>query len=422
MQEKTLINWLEYIETLELKEVELGIERIRPVFKKVVKLSSDTKIVVVGGTNGKGSTVEFLSQLLISNKKRVGTFTSPHLFNFNERIRVNGIPVSDKQITDRFKLIEENRGSVQLTYFDFSTLAALSLFSDLNLDVLVLEIGLGGRLDPVNVVDPDLSILTNVELDHQERLGNDRESIGREKAAIFRKKKIVILGQHDLPNAVVEQTHRLGNKVFKIGREFDYKVDDSLKEWMYEFKAEKSTYLTRLQLPSLSVSSLSCALTAFLALGYELDMNVNNVLSKTYLKGRCELIDNRFLVDVSHNASSAEYLSSFIKRNFKSEIQITAVLGVMKGKDINSIIKPFKKKVSKWYLTSPDNKRAMKTEELLTVLGLDTEARVSQVKSVSNACTKAHQETPKGSLIIIFGSFYTAAEAFSAIKPLRSVA
>ena len=426
MYDKSLDQWLEYIGPLRPKDSDLGLEKIRPIYKKIVKLPLANKVIVVGGTNGKGSTVEFLTQLLILNNKRVGTFTSPHLFKFNERIRVNGEPITDKQIIDAFELIDKNRGTSQLTYFDFSTLAALYIFNNLNLDVLVLEIGLGGRLDPVNIVDSDIGILTNVELDHQEWLGKDREVIGEEKAAIFRRKKTVILGQHDMPQSVLEQTLRLQNKVFKVGKDFEYKVNDPLKEWAYAFNKSNQINLNKLKLGSLSVSSLSCALTAFIVLGNKLDLNVNDVLGRTHLNGRCEVIDRRFLIDVSHNASSAEYLAAFIKRNFSSEIEITAVLGVMKDKDVNSIIKPFSKRINKWFLTSANLKRSMRTDKLKTYLelqwDLNSEARISEVDTVNEACILAHQETSKEGLILIFGSFYTVAEAFLAINPLRSVA
>jgi len=256
MQLKSLDQWLEYIDLVRSTEIDLNLDRIRFIYKKIVKFSSATKVIVVGGTNGKGSTVEFLTQLLIFSKRKVGTFTSPHLFKFNERIKINGIPISDKMIIDAFELIEKSRGDTRLTFFDFSTLAALTIFSNLNLDVVILEIGLGGRLDPVNIVDSDISVLTNVELDHQEWLGKNREAIGKEKAAIFRDQKTVILGQHDIPKSVIEETLRLKNKVFRIGRDFEYTVNDSLEEWSFSWKNGNQINLDKLQLGSLSVSSL----------------------------------------------------------------------------------------------------------------------------------------------------------------------
>ena len=422
MKLDSLNSWLERIQSLGPKEIELGLERISPIYEKLIRPFIKSKTIVVGGTNGKGTTVEFLSQLLISKKRSVGTFTSPHLFNFNERIKVNGQAVPERYIINSFKLIEENRGSVQLTYFDFSTLAALLIFNEFKVDVMVLEIGLGGRLDPVNIVDSDIAILTNVELDHQDWLGNTREIIGKEKAAIFRSQKPVILGQHSIPESVFEKAIELQNQVYRVGGRFDYQVDGLQKKWSYSFSGQKAITFSQIHLNNLSVSSLSSALTAFCILEEDVKIDIEAVLKKTDLKGRCELIENRFLLDVSHNESSARYLSAFLERNFESDREISAVFGVMSDKDINSIIKPLLGRVKNWYATSPDIERSMDSNELSKLISLKSPSQVNQVKNVKEACLKAHEETGEGGLILIFGSFYTVAEAFPAIKLLRSVA
>ena len=422
MKLNSLNSWLEHIQSLGPKEIELGLERISPIYEKLIRPFIKSKTIVVGGTNGKGTTVEFLSQLLISKKRSVGTFTSPHLFNFNERIKVNGQAVPERYIINSFKLIEENRGSVQLTYFDFSTLAALLIFNEFKVDVMVLEIGLGGRLDPVNIVDSDIAILTNVELDHQDWLGNTREIIGKEKAAIFRSQKPVILGQHSIPESVFEKAIELQNQVYRVGGRFDYQVDGLQKKWSYSFSGQKAITFSQIHLNNLSVSSLSSALTAFCILEEDVKIDIEAVLKKTDLKGRCELIENRFLLDVSHNESSARYLSAFLERNFESDREISAVFGVMSDKDINSIIKPLLGRVKNWYATSPDIERSMDSNELSKLISLKSPSQVNQVKNVKEACLKAHEETGEGGLILIFGSFYTVAEAFPAIKLLRSVA
>lgn len=422
MKLNSLNSWLEHIQSLGPKEIELGLERISPIYEKLIRPFIKSKTIVVGGTNGKGTTVEFLSQLLISKKRSVGTFTSPHLFNFNERIKVNGQAVPERYIINSFKLIEENRGSVQLTYFDFSTLAALLIFNEFKVDVMVLEIGLGGRLDPVNIVDSDIAILTNVELDHQDWLGNTREIIGKEKAAIFRSQKPVILGQHSIPESVLEKAIELQNQVYRVGGRFDYQVDGLQKKWSYSFSGQKAITFSQIHLNNLSVSSLSSALTAFCILEEDVKIDIEAVLKKTDLKGRCELIENRFLLDVSHNESSARYLSAFLERNFETDREISAVFGVMSDKDINSIIKPLLGRVKNWYATSPDIERSMDSNELSKLISLKSPSQVNQVKNVKEACLKAHEETGEGGLILIFGSFYTVAEAFPAIKLLRSVA
>ena len=422
MKENSLEFWLDYIQTFGPKEIELGLERIKPIYEKLIKSKISSKVVVVGGTNGKGTAVEFLSRLLMTKNKTVGTFTSPHLFHFNERIKINGMPVSDELIIKSFKLIDESRGSTQLTYFDFSTLASLIIFNEFNVDFMVLEIGLGGRLDPVNVVDSDIAILTNVELDHQDWLGVDRESIGKEKADIFKFQKPVILGQHKVPSSVLENCAKMENQVFRVGEEFNYQVDDASRRWSYSFEGEKKVSFSNIELNGFSVSSLSCALTAFCLLEEEVNVDMDSALDALDLKGRCELIDKRFLLDVSHNESSAKYLASFIQRNFDDQIEINAVFGVMADKDVHSIIEPLIKRINKWYVTSPDIERSMPVEELGELIDSKSANEVKAIKSVKRACLKAQEDMEEGSLVLIFGSFYTVSEAFPALKLLRSVA
>ena len=421
-KENSLEYWLDYIQTVGLKEIDLGLQRIKPIYEQLIKSKIASKVIVVGGTNGKGTTTEFLGQLLVSKHKTVGTFTSPHLFNFNERIKINGKSVSDESIIESFKLIEESRGSTNLTYFDFSTLAALLIFNKSKVDYMVLEIGLGGRLDPVNIVDSDIAILTNVELDHQDWLGEDRESIGKEKADIFKLHKPVIIGQHEVPNSVHEKTLETKNQTFCVGKEFDYQVDDLNKKWTFTFKGERQVSYADIKLNSFSVSSISCALAAFCLLEEEISLDMDAVFNSVDLKGRCELIDNRYLLDVSHNESSARYLSSFIERNFEDRTVINAVFGVMEDKDVNAILEPLATRINKWYVTSADIERSMATEKLGDIINSKYPKDMELVGSVTEACIKAQEETEEGGLVLIFGSFYTVSEAFPALKLLRSVA
>ena len=421
-KENSLEYWLDYIQAVGPKEIDLGLQRIKPIYEQLIKSKIASKVIVVGGTNGKGTTTEFLGQLLVSKHKNVGTFTSPHLFNFNERIKINGKPVSDESIVESFKLIEESRGSTNLTYFDFSTLAALLIFNKSNVDYMVLEIGLGGRLDPVNIVDSDIAILTNVELDHQDWLGEDRESIGKEKADIFKLHKPVIIGQHEVPNSVHEKILETKNQTFCVGKEFDYQVDDSNKKWTFTFKGERQVSYADIKLNSFSVSSISCALAAFCLLEEEVSLDMDVVFNSLDLKGRCELIDNRYLLDVSHNESSARFLSSFIERNFGDGTVINAVFGVMEDKDVNSILEPLATRINKWYVTSADIERSMATEKLGDIINSKYPKDMELVGSVKEACMKAQEETEEEGLILIFGSFYTVSEAFPALKLLRSVA
>ena len=220
MNSNSLVDWLEYINLNRSEEGQFGLKRLEPIRNIILDSPIAKKVVVIGGTNGKGTTAEFLNNLLLQSDFKVGLYTSPHLFNFNERIRINGLPVSDLDIINAFREIEEIKGDVRLTYFDYATIAAFILFKKNSIDVAILEIGLGGRYDPVNLLDSDISILTNVELDHQKWLGNTREEIGEEKSAIFREGKTIIMGAAEMPETVLQKAEDLNSKTLQLGLDF----------------------------------------------------------------------------------------------------------------------------------------------------------------------------------------------------------
>ena len=224
MKSDLLEDWLDYIDSNRPLEGEFGLDRLSDISNKILSRPIASKVIVVGGTNGKGTTVEFLSNLIRKSKLKVGAYTSPHLFQFNERIRINNRSVSDNEIVNAFKRIDEIKGETKLTYFDYATLAAFQIFVSESLDVVILEIGIGGRHDPVNLVDSDISILTNVDLDHQAWLGNTIEKIGTEKSEIFRPKKVAILGSKEMPESVINRVHNNGNTAYQLGKTFLSKI------------------------------------------------------------------------------------------------------------------------------------------------------------------------------------------------------
>ena len=417
MPKRSLEHWLSYIEKLNPEEIELGLDRIRPVYEKLINSPLAKKIILVGGTNGKGSTVEYLSELLRDKNKRVGTYTSPHLFSFNERIRINGKECSDSSILNSFMTVERARESIPLTYFEFSTLAAIQIFSESELDVVILEVGLGGRLDAVNVVEPDISILTNVELDHQDWLGNNREVIGKEKADIFREGKPAVLAQKNLPKSVFQEAIRKEAVLYTLNADFGYEIDELADNWSYFFsKDDKNLTISKINLTNLSVESASAALTTFILLGEEFNEDLKKVIEKTNLKGRCELIKNKFLLDVSHNPAAVQNLKHFIRRNFKTRKKIVAVFGVMSDKDVLGMVEPIKKIVSRWYVTSPEIGRAMKTSKLTSLLRESTDSEIIEVDRVKDAVHRAFKDSSEETLILVLGSFYTVSEAVPVIE------
>ena len=415
---ESLGDWLKYIETLRPNENDFSLDRIRPLYQELIEGKFAENTVIVGGTNGKGTTVEFLQELTKSQGLRVGSYTSPHLFNFNERIRLDGNPVTDCQIIQAFKKIEKKRGSTRLTYFDFATLGAFIIFSEAQLDVAILEIGIGGRFDPVNLVSPDISILTNVDLDHQNWLGKTTEEIGKEKSAIFRENKPAILGQNNLPNSVKEEAKRMDAYLFELGE--DFRIELTKTGWTYLLNRKKDqVVIDGLKQDHLSIEAAACALTAFFLLGKENNPNLVNIINSTNLKGRCDLVNKRFLLDVSHNPASVLQLSRYIERNYKKDHKISAIFGVMQDKDISGMVQSIKKYVSKWYATSPDIERSLSSVDLTNLLSELVTEEVVPTKSIKEAINTASEE-PETELVLIFGSFHTISEAFRVIKELES--
>jgi dihydrofolate synthase/folylpolyglutamate synthase len=415
---KSLGDWLKYIETLRPNEEDFSLDRIRPVYEELVKNKFAESVVIVGGTNGKGTTVEYLQELAKSQGLRVGSYTSPHLFNFNERIRLNGNPVTDSQIIEAFKQIEQKRGSTHLTYFDFATLGAFIIFSEVQLDMAILEIGIGGRFDPVNLVEPDLSILTNVDLDHQNWLGTTTEEIGKEKAAIFRKNKPAILGQKNLPASVHEEAKRLGASVVELG--VDFKIEHKKTGWTYLLNNGKNqSIVDNLKEDNLSIEAAACALTAFFLLKDTPSPGLQEIINSTNLKGRCDLINKKFLLDVSHNPASVLQLSKYIESNYRPDQKISAIFGVMQDKEVTNMVRLIKKHVTKWYATSPNIERSLSVENLTEVLSEIVTEEVVPMKTIKEAINIALLGA-EDELVLIFGSFYTISEAFKIIKKLES--
>ncbi len=396
MNSNLLADWLEYINLNRSEEGQFGLKRLEPI-KNIVLDSPIAKIVVlIGGTNGKGTAAEFLNNLLLQSNFKVGLYTSPHLFNFNERIRINGLPVSDLDIINAFKEIEGIKGGIRLTYFDYATIAAFILFKKNSIDVAILEIGLGGRYDPVNLLDPDISILTNVELDHQKWLGNTREEIGEEKSAIFREGKTIIMGATEMPETVLQKAEGLNSKILQLGLDF---FEDEIKS------------------SNLNKESAACSVAAYKEIT-DHQINYKEILEKTSLLGRCD-VKGRFILDVSHNLASVKNLVSFINKKFKGR-SIKAVVGLMQDKDITGIIKEIKHVISEWYACSPDIDRAMPSTDLKELILKETHRKAEAFKSVDLAIKEAIKEDSTD-IVIVFGSFFTVSEAYEALSKLKQI-
>tara|TARA_B100000287_G_scaffold362751_1_gene356182 strand:+ start:300 stop:1496 length:1197 start_codon:yes stop_codon:yes gene_type:complete len=396
MDSNSLDDWLDYIDQNRPKEDEFGLERLRPIKDIIFESPIAKKVVVIGGTNGKGTSAEFLNNLLLKSNLNVGLYTSPHLFRFNERIRINGYPVSDSEIINAFKEIEKVKKETRLTYFDYATIAAFIIFIKNPLDVAILEIGLGGKYDPVNLLDADISILTNVELDHQKWLGNTREEIGAEKSAIFRDGKTIILGSKEMPSSVMRKVSELNSKTLQLG------IDFSEEE---------------IRTSNLNKESAACSIAAYKEIT-DIPIEFSETLKETNLLGRCD-VKGKFILDVSHNLASVKNLIDFLNQEYKSK-SIKAIVGLMQDKDINEIIKEIKHIISEWYACSPNIDRAMSSSNLEELISNETNSKVEAFESVDLAVKKALNED-SSDLVIVFGSFFTVSEAYEALSKHKQI-
>ena len=357
--------WLRRLETLSTREIDLGLERVAEVLGRMA-LEPPVRTILVGGTNGKGSSVEMLRALL-SGTGVVGTYTSPHVIRYNERIAVNGDPATDEQIVAAFEQVEAARRGVPLTYFEFGTLAALAVFAAKHVDTAILEVGLGGRLDAVNVVDPDASLITNVSLDHCEWLGHDVESIGREKAGIMRTGKPVVYADADMPASVGEAAEQLGARLIRAGRDYTWtRAEGGCWSWR-GMHAE----LSALDLPALrgpvQLQNAAGALALVEALGDEDRLereSVNRALTKLTLAGRMQTIrrEQEWLFDVAHNPAAASALAASLRE--RGAPVSVAIIGILDDKNVEGIVSSLAGCVDRWIAVTASSPRAIDAAEL----------------------------------------------------------
>jgi dihydrofolate synthase / folylpolyglutamate synthase len=410
-QTDTLIDtWLTRIEKLHPNAIDLGLDRVTTVAKRLNVLSFDCPVVMVGGTNGKGSCVTFLEAILSEANYQVGTYTSPHLISFNERIRIANISVDNALLCELFAEVEAACGSTTLTYFEFTTLTALLAFRRANPDVILLEVGMGGRLDAVNIIDPDIAIITMVDLDHTQWLGNDREKIGFEKAGIMRKNKPVICGDINPPQSILKYAEDSKANLYSLGKHFQYTKSKTGQSWQWQ---TDGVILFDLPLTKLPLQNAATAVMATVLLRYWLDISVECIhrgLEKAHIPGRFHVIDTfKCILDVAHNPSAAIYLSKLLA-SYAYTGKVHAVVGMLADKDIYHTLQPLTEYIDHWYLGDLKVARGGTSELLhrnLRDLGVE---KCYNHSSVTAAFLMALATKEVDDLILVFGSFYTVAE------------
>ncbi|WP_305369685.1 bifunctional tetrahydrofolate synthase/dihydrofolate synthase [Photobacterium leiognathi] len=401
--------WLKYLEQLHTSAIDLGLDRVKAVGQKADLLKPAPCVITVAGTNGKGSTCAMLEAILIEAGYRVGVYSSPHLVRYNERVRINNQELDDGEHTQAFASVEAARGDISLSLFEFGTLSALTLFKTHQVDVVVLEVGLGGRLDATNIVDHDVSVITSLAIDHVDWLGDNIDVIGYEKAGIFRSGKPAICGQPHPPATVPAHADDIGAELYQVGYQFEYQVEDN--HWNWQCGAFD---LTQLPLPNLPLPN---AATALMALGAaELDIseeNIINGLKKAQLPGRMQRVSEQPLIimDVAHNPHSAEYFANQLSKIKQKEgkNKIHAVVAMLHDKDIASTIAAMRDVVDDWYPASLTGPRAATAEEILQHLPANCAGFDKPESAFDQALTQAGEDD----MVIVFGSFYTVGQITS---------
>lgn len=400
----SLAVWLDYLANIHTSAIDLGLDRVQAVAQKANLTKPAPTVITVAGTNGKGSACAIMEAILLDAGYRVGVYSSPHLIRYNERVRINGLELSDEKHAQSFSFIEEQRGEISLSLFEFGTLAALRLFQTEKVDVVLLEVGLGGRLDATNVVEHDVSVITSLAIDHVDWLGDDINVIGYEKAGIYRSGKPAICGQPKPPATVAAHADDIGAQLHQVGIQFSYElVSDTTWNWR-----SGRFELTQLPVPSLPLPN---AATALMALGCaELDLsdvNIVNGLKNVTLAGRMQKISDAptIILDVAHNPHSAQYLADQLQQRY-AQRTIHMVVGMLHDKDVESTLKQLQPISSAWYPASLSGPRAAKAEELCRHL----EQYVGQFTNPVSAFEAAMAQAKENDVIVVVGSFHTVGE------------
>ena len=417
INKKNLSQWLEYLESIHPSEIEMGLERVRSVATAMNLIKPAKKVVLVAGTNGKGSTVTFCSCTLIAAGFSVGTYMSPHLKFYNERVKINNKMVSDEDVIESFEAIEAARGDVSLTYFEFGTLSSFYLFKKFNVDCAVIEVGLGGRLDATNIVEPDVSVVTSVGLDHQDWLGDDLSVIAFEKAGVYRSGKPAICGQVDVSQSLVDHADSIGSVLFQKNQDYSVQVAD--QEWSCSVKNSLGGVqkFTGMPLPNLPLENAGTALQALIQLLPELQQSyVEKGFEMARLPGRMERFDYPFkgVMDVGHNPQASQMLAKNLSLNPVAGKRY-GLLAMLSDKDAVGVVDELRDVVDSWCFASINGYRGQTASELqLKVAHLVPDGVLFD--SVDQGMEELKKSLSSDDELLVFGSFFTVADAQDWLK------
>ncbi len=413
MADSELARWLQRLERLHPTEMELGLERVGQVARTLGLLPVVPPVITIAGTNGKGTTAAALECLLLAAGRRPGVYTSPHLLHYNERIRIAAQEAPDADIVAAFEVIEAARGETSLTYFEFATLAALWLFRRHDCDVIVLEVGLGGRLDAVNIVDPTVAVITSIGLDHQQWLGSDIDTIAGEKAGILRSGRWAVIAVAAPPRGLMEAVTQSGASALYLGR--DFSCEERGEQWVphLALDGEQPLALPPLVRGALIPSNLCAALQAVSLLGVDVRrLDVSGLLTRLAPADRRQSLNSagiEYVLDVAHNPQAADKLLEYLN-SMPCKKRTFSLFSAMSDKDIPAMIQRFGGVFSGWFVgAQPDNARAASAAQIEQVLQRAGEPVLGVGANLAQALALAQEVLRRGDRLVVFGSFFTVA-------------
>ncbi|MCC4614894.1 bifunctional tetrahydrofolate synthase/dihydrofolate synthase [Xanthomonas campestris pv. asclepiadis] len=422
----SLSDWLAYIEQQHPQNIAMGLERVREVAARLQLAAPARHVIVVGGTNGKGSTVAFIEAIGQAAGWKVGSYTSPHLLRYNERVRIDGVDASDAALVEAFAAVEAVRGDTTLTYFEYGTLAALWLLQRSGLDLAVLEIGLGGRLDAVNIIDSDVAVITTVDIDHTDWLGEDREAIGTEKAGIIRAWKPVVLGEIDPPSSVLRRAYQLGANAIRAGSDYFFEPIEAQQSDVPQWRWRDVAVTLELPMPALrapvQLANAAAAIAALQALPEALpDAAWAQGISNAQVVGRLQRFDVdgvQVLLDVGHNPQAARALANALGAPAHAG-STHAIYAALADKDVLGVVEAVAAQIDHWTLAGLGGPRGQSAQALQARLQGSAAAQVACHDNVAGALGAVLAQATPGDRVLVFGSFQTVADALNALRSVH---
>jgi dihydrofolate synthase/folylpolyglutamate synthase len=420
LKTRSLSDWLAWIETLHPRAIELGLDRVHAVLDNMGLRRPGFAAITITGTNGKGSATVMCETILRRAGYKVGAYTSPHLIAYNERIRIDGRHATDEELCGAFERIETARGKVPLTYFEFGTLAAFDIFRAAQIDIAVLEVGMGGRLDAVNAIDGDVAIVTAVDIDHTSWLGDTREAIGHEKAGIFRRDRPAVCGDPDPPRAIAEEAARIGANLLQLNRDFSIERGPTGWNWRLggRLRAGLPYPALRGDYQLYNAAAVLAALDALADRFPVTQADIREGLSSAVVPGRFQVLPGLPLhvLDVAHNAQAARSLAATLKQQ-PAAGRTLAVIGMLRDKDIVSVVGPLAGMVDRWYPATLNVARGATATQLIEALaaaGVNATAR--GFDDVHQAYAAARGDATDADRIVVFGSFHTVGDILAGLS------